>query len=357
MPLCPPDIVSSSNRFSLFHWMGSNIEKLFGNESILVRFYLIRLLSVLLGAITLLLAYFAAVEAGFARKTGLLMSFILSLQPALSIYTTNINYDVLLIPFFALFFYAGLRILKRSVTPANAFLLLASLMGALLTKGTALVLGGGLAYLMGWMIYNKRSYMRKVSYRYWLLCFVAVIGLGLVINAIYSLGSVFSHFSFPSLFEYLSKSLPKIDSSSKDFWGEMSWNEAQFGSWFVYFLWFIEALALYGSFCFFRRKSNPPFLPSKEVALFCLVLLVSLQIGIRFYDWQVFQSTGSLILGTPGRYFLPTLLPELILIAIGIGALVRKERLLERILSVLALLMLGFYLYTVLLIVIPRFYL
>lgn len=355
--VCPPDIVSQSLKFSLFHWLGSKIETLGQELDILNRFYLVRTLAILFGTATLILAYLSVIEAGFSRRTSLLITFILSLQPRFSIYTTNINYDTLLIPFFALFFWAGLRALRQGLTPVNILLLLTGLVGAIVTKGTSLVLLGAFSFLGAWLVYQKRSLWKEIPLPYWIGGFILVTLAAFALTTTYKLTGIIPRLSFTSLSDYIEKSFARIPSSSENFWGTISWNQSTWGPFFVYILWLIEAITLYGLIRFFYLKEALSFLPTRVVVLFCLCMMLTLQIGIRLYDWNVFQNTGELSLGTPGRYFLPTLLPQLILIAIGLGVVFRKKIWLERSLVVVSLLMLTFNLYTVWLIIIPRFYL
>ncbi len=358
MVACPPDIAANAQHFSLFHWLGSLIEKSWSDADILTRFYLIRLMGILLGALTVMLAYFASVEAGLSYRASLLIAFMLSLQPKLSVYTTNINYDVILIPCFTLFTFAGLHLLKHGVTPWNALLLILAITGATLTKGTGLILFGGVLFLVAWVIfYHGQNWWRKLSRIQWLFGITFIVGLGSALIALYSLFSLFPSLHPTSLFEYLGKSIPKIPSSSTNFWGVISWTAANHSHWFVWVIWAIEALALFGLFRFFREKNQRDHLPTKSTALFLLTLFFSLQFGVRLHDWHVFQETGSLALGTPGRYFLPTFLSQLLLLAIGLGALLKRPLFLERALVAFALLLLAFNLYTTWLIILPRFYL
>lgn len=358
MAACPPDIAANAQHFSLYHWLGNLIETNWDKADILTRFYLIRLMGILLGALTVALAYFAAVEAGLSYRTSLLIAFILSLQPKLSVYTTNINYDIILIPCFTIFTFAGLRFLRQGVTPRNTLLLILALTGAVLTKGTGLILFGGLLFLIVWAIfYQQQDWWRKLSRIQWLIGIILVIGLGSTLITTYSLFSLLPSLNPASFFEYLGKSLPKIPSSSTNFWGVISWTSVHHGHWFVWGIWAIEALALFGLFRFFRTKVPLTHLPTKTAILFLLTLFVSLQLGVRLHDWHVFQGTGSLALGTPGRYFLPTLLPKLLLIAAGLGALLKRPIFFERFLILFAILILAFHLYNTWLIILPRFYL
>lgn len=356
-PLCPPDIVPQVANFSFFHFLGHLIEEAWAKSDVLTRFYLVRIMTVLLGAATVLLAYFCAIEAGFSRRISLLISLILSLQPRLAIYTTNINYDALLIPCFALFLWAGLRALRQGFTLPNIAFLALAFGTAALTKGTGLVLLIGALFLGGVAIITKHGTFKNIPLRSWLIRGGFVLLLLILLSSTYSFSRLLPSLSFSSLFEYLGKSLPRIPSSSENFWGTISWNSSIFGPWFVYAIWIIEAFALVGLIRFFYLKEALSFLPTKTVTLFCITLMFALQLGVRLHDWHVFQETGQLILGTPGRYFLPALLPQLLLVAVGLGALLRQKLALERALLVLALIMLAFNLYTVWLIIIPRFYL
>lgn len=358
MTACPPDIAANAQHFSLFHWLGSLIEKTWEEADILTRFYLIRLMGILLGVLTVALAYFASLEAGLSSRASLLITLIISLHPKLSIYTTNINYDTILIPCFALFTFAGLRLLKQGIAPGSILLLILALTGAALTKGTGLILLGGLAFLLMWFtFYYQQNWWKKLTRIQWFIGIILIIGAASALIAIYSLFSLFPNLHPASLLEYLEKSVPKIPSSSKNFWGTISWTTTNHSHWFVWIIWVIEAIALFGLFRFFREKSPSIYLPTKATVLFLLTLFFSLQFGIRLHDWHVFQETGALALGTPGRYFLPTLLPQLLLMAIGIGTLLKRSLFLERSLLLFAALILAFHLYTTWLIIIPRFYL
>ena len=72
-----------------------------------------------------------------------------------------------------------------------------------------------------------------------------------------------------------------------------------------------------------KATKSLDFLPKKKYVLFLIGMVVALELGIRVADWHVFSGSGSMkySLGTPGRYFLPNLEAQIILIATGLGAL------------------------------------
>ncbi|MDR3558857.1 MAG: glycosyltransferase family 39 protein, partial [Candidatus Pacebacteria bacterium] len=129
----------------LYHQLGAAIEKAFANQNILVRFYSIRIFSVLLGTLAILFAYLIAENVGFPAEYALLLTAIVAFQPKLSDYFTNINYDALLIPMFFLFTLGGVLALKNGLNWKNFSVMLLAAVAATLTKGTGLILCGTLA--------------------------------------------------------------------------------------------------------------------------------------------------------------------------------------------------------------------
>jgi len=71
----------------------------------------------------------------------------------------------------------------------------------------------------------------------------------------------------------------------------------------------------------------------------------------------VFMSTHALDLGTPGRYFLPTLASHVILVFAGLGMLLGKRRYFKNTLIGGIILMFFFSLYLTFDVILPRFYL
>ncbi len=214
----------------------------------------------------------------------------------------------------------------------------------------------GLGFLI-WATLKQKQFWHHFTLRHWLLLGAVGLALLFMTHKIYSLTTLLPNLNPLSLFEYLQKSVPKLPSSSQNFWGAMDWTEPNFGPWFVGGIWLIEALALFGLGRYLIRRDRIPFLPSKMAVFFILTLFMALQLGVRLHDWHVFQEIGSLALGTPGRYFLPMLLPQLLLIAVGLGALLLRSLWFERSLLLLATLILTFHLYQTWLVILPRFYL
>ena len=86
-------------------------------------------------------------------------------------------------------------------------------------------------------------------------------------------------------------------------------------------------------------------------------MIVALQLGIRVADWNVFAHTGSLDLGTPGRYFLPNLASHLVLVFVGLGMLLGTRERLKIVLLCGVVLMCFFSTLVTFDLILPRFYL
>ncbi|MFH0969672.1 MAG: glycosyltransferase family 39 protein [Patescibacteria group bacterium] len=354
----PLDIVTGG----LYHKLALQIEKLFGDQSILVRFYSIRIFSVLLGTATIFLSYFIAKNSGFSSRNSSIIAAIVAFQPKFSAYLTNINYDSLLIFLFSAFTLGGIMSLKQGLNWKNGIMLIASIVLGLFTKGTAIALLVAFIFLMAFHLYKKIK-ERKINLK--ILAIFAFVSATLAF-IFFSNFSLFSLLPFRkgvslietanSLFRYISK-FNSLASISKNYWGDISWILNNIDNYLIYAIWALEAPAAIGLAFFFLSKKRPDFIPEKKYAVFLLLMLFVLQFGVRIYDWRIFSETGDILLGTPGRYFLPNLASHIILVFIGIGMLFRKEKYLNYFLTAMLILMFSFSMYQIFDIIMPRFYL
>lgn len=357
-----PDTAGISKK-SLYHFLALQIEKFFSQESILVRFFSIRVFSVLLGTITIFLFYLLIKNTGFSKKESLLMAAIISFQPKLSTYLTNINYDALLILLFALFSLGGVLSLKEGINWKNLSIMISAVILGLFTKGTGIVLAG---VFLGLVIYHtyKKIKEKKWGKRHMLACSVLIImALAAIhlkfnlINLVTCQGEGAFTGMAASAGNYLSSSLPKIKSSSENYWGNLDWRNTNYSELFIRIIWIAEFFALVGLFLYFKNKKKPDFLPEKKYILFFIGIIIALQAGVRFYDWKIYTRFGSLELGTPGRYFLPSIAAHFILVFTGIGALLKNRNYFKNSLIIGLILMSVFFMVTVLNIIIPDYYL
>ncbi len=353
----PPNIA----KISLYHRTASLIEKNFGDQSILVRYFLARIFSVLLGALTVLLSYFIARNIGLSAKHSLIITAIVAFQPRFSIYSAAINYDILLILIFALFTLGGVLALKHGLNWKNLLLMSISIVCGILTKPTAYLLILAVCLLFSYFAYEKIKNKLKYA-KYIVFCvfiFLAIFAT-IYIDRKFTGGFSGSENIVSSIGKYLSKSftLGSLGLSSRTYWGALGWVNNWFLDKTTNIIWIIQLIAAAGiGVLLFSKKEKPEFLPEKKYVVFLLAMIVLLQAGIRFADWSLFHKLGQIEIGTPGRYFLPNIAAHIILVFTGLGMLLRKKGYFEKSLIFGLILMMTFMLYIIFDVIILRYYL
>ncbi len=389
--LCSPDIATSMfNKDSLgvYHKFLKYVESVLKNRDIFVRYDVLRIISILMGVLFLYLSYQIFLTVGLSKKQSLILTAIISFQPKLVIYFTNINYDVLLIPLWTGFILISSLILKKGWNFWRGLLLILLTAGAITTKPSALPLLGLVLFLVGKTFYSK-SKKQKINW----VVIVTVTLIGGVVSYLLlkkvGVTTLFSEKYLSRLGEYLSKSLPKVYGSSRDYWGAMRWSTNNLSLIYVKTIWLIEWVAWFGlglwvigpwtkrfisnfakvqplRFCKGWTFAEFPaeLQKQKKYLWFMLVGIISLQIGIRVADWKVFAESGSLVLGTPGRYWLPNIVPHFVLLAMGLKVITGffkskrlREKYFELSLLMFLVLMILYWSYEVFDVIIPRFYL
>lgn len=347
-------------RGSLYHTLAAKIEGALSDQNILVRFFSVRLFSLFLGTIAVFLAFLIARAIGFSSFISTLFAALVAFQPKFAMYTTNINYDALLIPLFFLFTLGGVMSLKKGLDGKSFSIMFLALTLGLFTKGTVIVLLVVFIGLIGFHLFKKVHDRKRLLLSGGVFLALSTLLLGSRYNLIALIpfkGSLLE--TFVSLGEYLSKSLTlgHFGLSSRTYWGSLGWNDNFIAAHLIDIVWPIEMLAGVGIILFLFTRDKPDFLPEKKYIFFLLALIVALQLGIRMADWNVFISTHSLDLGTPGRYFLPNLATHFILLFVGLGMLFGKRTYFKNTLIGGVILMFFFSLYLTFDVILPRFYL
>ncbi|MFA6184014.1 MAG: phospholipid carrier-dependent glycosyltransferase [Parcubacteria group bacterium] len=360
----PPSIVGGP---SLYYLVTSQIEKFFSSSDILVRFFSIRIFSVFLGILTVLLAYLTTLKAGFTQKQALVISTIIAFQPMFTQTAAIINYDIPLIFAFSLFTYATVALLRHGFQwKYFCFLFLGALVG-ILVKGTGLILPVLIFPILIYLIYQKTDFGlgKKKFFFYLSALFVIAIAFFIIFGPkgtteIFTDFSATSNFSSPleSLQKYIVITAERWDFFELTYWGSFGWLDAQVSDYVLIFIWLTEIVALAGIvYAFFFKKIPSSFLPEKKYIIFMILMLVALQGLIRFYDWKIFYSDGSIIIGTPGRYFLPNIISHFLVLFFGLGSFFSKKKHFDILLITSLILMIGFFFYSLFNIIIPRYYL
>ncbi len=354
-----PDIVGGK---SLYHQIGARIEHALEDSSILVRFYALRIFSVLLGTLAVLFAYLIAKNAGFDTRASILIAALVSFQPKFSQYFTNINYDTLLIPIFFLFTLGGVLSIKDGPNVKNILIMAIAIILGLLTKGTAIVMLPVFIALVAFHLFTRITIKNPKKLLFSIFIILgAIIFITLLFREKYSFHHIIPSAGSPietiqSLGKYLEKS-KGTNLTTRTYWGALDWNDGFLSNYSIDIIRTIEYISAIGLLVFLFARRTPSFLPNKRQVLFCIGILLALQLGIRIADWISFIQIGYIGFGTPGRYFLPNLAIHIIVVAVGIGMLAGTRRRLHNALAIFTLGLFFFSLALTINSIVPRFYL
>jgi hypothetical protein len=359
----PPSLVGKPH---LYHFLASLIEKVFSQQSILVRFYLIRIFSVVLGTISIFLYFLIFHKLNFSRNISLLMTAIIAFQPMFSITATYVNYDIFIIFAAALFILSCILILKNGLNWKNLGLMATAIALGLLAKGTGIIfLVIGVCFLIFYTLRiheeNKTRYLK-----YLIISGIILILVFFALQKTYSIKRIvplktdetFST-ALDSMKKYTDENLKigRLRLTSTTYWGNLGWSDNTTSELITDIIWTIELILTISLILFLILPRKTDFLPEKKYIIFLLVMLAGLQLGIRFYDWRVYDISGRIEIGAPGRYFLPNIISHFVIMFTGLGMLVRKEAYFQIALKIMLIIMLAFSLYSIFDLIIPRFYL
>lgn len=378
-----PSAVSETK--SVYYLFASWIERSLSDESIFTRIFSVRMFSVLFGVSVVLIAYFLARKIGFSETSSLAFSGIAAFQPMFAVTAAQVNIDIALVFSFSLFLYAGTCILGNGLNWKNA--LLAIIAGGLgmVSKGPGIVLFAALYPLFAWGAYRRLGISWKKFLAYLTIATVVLAGVALLaVPKSYLAGitgwNAQSKFDSPlkSMGKYLDKTMNggELRETHASYWGNFGWLDTQMDSSVLDIIRYVEIIGFFGSILYiawpllaksrvaalldrlkFARDSNIRWLPERKYIIFLLMMIFALQFAIRFYDWRVFDSTGQLLSGTPGRYFLPNMLGHLVVVFVGIGFLLGNATRFDRLMKTGLVAMVLLEMYSIFWVIIPRYYL
>lgn len=389
---------STSGTVSFYYLIGAEIEKWLAEQSILTRFFSMRILAVLLGIPVVWLGYLTARKMNFSQNHSLLIAGLIAFQPMFSAAASQVNIDIALILAFSLFTYTAVSLLTDGLKWPYILLLIFSLVLGFFAKGPGIVLVPVTLFLFITLLYLRFSH-KKARFFWWLFslavcCIILTVAFVprtyLISITNFGATSKFNS-SLTSLGSYIEKSLDsKGVSTHKSYWGNFGWLDTQMSESVFTFLSLIEWVAFIGiiGYLVFRsfvtktaflrtdgtvspwkkspaflwgirplREKDASFLPEKKYILFFIGIIIALQLAIRFYDWRVFDATGQILIGTPGRYFLPNIIPHIFLLVTGLGFFTQNKKQFTFLLKTLFILMVLLSLYAIFNVILPRYYL
>ncbi len=357
----PPSIIGKSR---LYHLLASGIESFLAENDILVRFYAVRIFSVFIGMVCILLFYFISKISGFSQKASLLIAAIIVFQPGFAATSSFVNYDILLTLVFSLFTLGMVLAIKRSAEWLSVAIMAAAVILGILAKGSALVLIPAFSILSIYFLWKKIK-NKKMVIIYSVVLLVIISSSLFIFHQKYNLNAIISLSKnnpsgavISSLDKYLLESFTsgRMELTSVIYWSNYRWTNGALSEKITYAIWAAEALAALGVIIFLFYPRQPDFLPEKRVIIFMLILLLALQIGIRFYDWKVFYSGRGFDLGTVGRYFIPNIISHFIVLFAGMGAILRKSGYFENFLKIVLIAMIAMAFHSIFNVIIPSFY-
>lgn len=402
--LTPPLYVHKS---TLAHNISANVEKANTNKDFFHRFYTNRIAMIAYGLITVISAFFIARWAGLKDEHSLLIAVIVAFQPQLTSLTSSINYDGPLIATSSVFILATVSIMRHKLNIFNTSLLLIAVYVSFLIKAI-----GGLWFIamigiLLWGLRERCLFIRQLKTQFIILIAIVVFGMLFIALPDKHTTQILSNISIhnsegvgilESIGNYLDGHVfdeGKSHRTSTTYWGTFGWLDTTMHESVYFWIRQIEHIAYFGlfilvlywnrkqkwfraSFSWIRKKvkylftnqkikralyaiahsiwSKKDHIPKAKYLILFMFLILLLQIGVRFYDWQGLYLNGEGV-GTPGRYFLPTLIPHIILLVVGLGMFVKNSRAFGLILKTLLVGMVTLNLYVIFLIIIPRYYL
>jgi len=358
--------VNASGTWSLYYYFGSKMESFFVSSSILNRIFFSRLFSLFIGTLTVLVAYAAARKLGWGSRLSALFASLVAFQPMFIATSAIVNIDILLVFAFSLFFYGAINWLTGGTSSKSVCITLAAVGIGIFTKGPGVVLLALFPVLVAMVLYRhfqwdwRKHFLEGILALFTLTCLVFIFTPPHILSDFLRLESV-SAFSGPiaSLSAYAEKTL-SISAflwTTTTYWGSFGWLDARLSEGIIRIILAIETVAFFGLAWLLFDRNPPGFLPAKKVLLFAVLSIIFLQFAIRFFDWRVFDATSKILIGTPGRYFLPNIIPHLLLIATGIGYWAGTKTRFILVIKTLSFLIFLLSLYSSWFIILPRYYL
>lgn len=358
--------INTSSNTSFYYSFSSALEKLLMHQNILERFFALRIFSLLLYLVTIYIVYRIAGHIFPTPLLRILFTATVALQPMLITTGAIVNIDIALILGTTLFFLGAVSLLLSPSWRSHLLIILGLILAFWgKASGIAFIPVAILLYLF---FFQERFFLPLKK-----ILLLLGSGILLAIPLGYALipQSVLTTFlnlgtssKFPSLFSslttYLDKTL-RFDTFLRtytSYWGNFGWLDTTIHEPVIWLIFLIELTGFIGALVYLISGNTKSHLPHKKILVLSWITLLFLQLAIRFYDWRVFDTVGQVVIGAPGRYFLPTLVPHILITVTGLGYLLTKNRFqFTLLLKALSLGMLILTLYSLFTIIIPRYYL
>ena len=354
----PPTIVKYP---FLYYETASWVYNIFNNSSLLNRLYAVKFYNLFLGIITLYIIFKTALTLKFSKKNSSLIAGIITFQPMMSFMHTAINVDVLLILGISLFTLSSILILKNSWTKKNIILILLACLISSFTKPIGIITLPLLAFLFFYKIFVE-SKTKKMKILGIILGVPSLILLILISKLIPSISKLFpsaNHLNSitKSFLPYLQNHFNLLEQYKlfASYWGWFGWLDYPINQItnIVIFLTLIIGIA---SFIFFLvKKNSAKYQEEKKIFIYLAIILLLFHLAVVYSEFSYFARSGKMF-GLQGRYFLPMILPFLLIIIKGYQFLLKRYSL-QNILICVFVLMILFNFISIFNYIIPGYYL
>lgn len=351
---------------SIYYWISGRVERLLSGEDPIIRFFFGRTISIAIGSLVVLLAYLIARKASLSAFSSLGVATLVAFQPMFASTAAQINIDIALIFSFSLYTLAAVSLLKYGFRWSLFALLLFSTVLGLASKGPGIVL---VIVAFPLCIYLAHQKLRIGWRRFSLAVLIASLVLALLVYTVIPASYFVSitHSNSLSIFPSASDSLLQYFSKAHtaryffdthaSYWGNFGWLDTRMHAGVLSSIAALEIVALFGLSWYLFGTTARPWLLQKKYLWFFIILILALQIAIRFFDWRFFDATGKIIFSPMGRYYLPNVIPHLLLVVSGLGFFTRSRQQFERLVLWLSGGMILLSLYSIFFVIIPRYYL
>jgi hypothetical protein len=242
----------------------------------------------------------------FNAPWSLAIAGLVAFQPTLSVIFSTITYDSLAVTLTSLFTYLSLRYLKVK-QPKYLFLSLITVVLCVLTK-TQLIC---LLFPWVWLLLPRQK-------NYLLLSLPVLLLVWLSQPARFVISQIplfFSHQPLLFLKQYWGQNHQAFSAQIFPwYWGVFGWLEKTMPLWTYRILKIIVALGLIG------------LIKSKKTKIFWWLILLNLSLVLIVFanDFLIFTQNGAGF-GVQGRYFLPGVISQMMLLMLGLNNLVPKK--------------------------------
>ena len=391
--------VSVSNTpLSFYYTISSAIVDFLESHDTQTKMFVLRIFSLFIGVFFVFLSYHIIRTVGFSKKASALFSATIAFQPMFSFMSAIVNIDVALFLTFALYTYLGVLLLKNGPNAKNILLLISSAVLGIAAKGPGVILIATTCILFGNILLRRYAPSPKkilISAGVLSILITGTIAFFAPRDYLVKITKMSSSSEFDSPLEsigkYLNKTMRESEfrDSSLSYWGNFGWLDTPISGWILSVINWIEIIGFVAVLVYLLmpvlkkmnwiaavaalpRNDKTGWVPERRYLVFFLGMILALQFAIRFYDWRVFDTSGQVLIGQPGRYFLPNLIGHLVLVVVGVrlavswvkhwiaavATLPRNDKIdFEMILKILALAMILLQLYAIVNVIIPRYYL